>query len=95
MELEKKTTKHCPKCDYEGIRWQINIFNNEPTGDCICDSCKYKCKNKDLITKVWVSEESLQSFINKQRDEGNLQSEKGFSPALCLSSLLQALGELK
>lgn len=39
----------------------------------------------------WISVDSLLNEINKARDKGNLEGEKGFSSALFLSKLIKEL----
>ncbi|MDZ4228431.1 MAG: hypothetical protein U1E54_04270 [Candidatus Levybacteria bacterium] len=46
-------------------------------------NCIDKQKIRDILT-----------FIDEQRDEGNIEGEKGFSPALCLSEVIKRLKEL-
>lgn len=41
----------------------------------------------------WVAVDDVMQFIDNQRDNGNLQPDKGFSPAVCLSSLIKKLEE--
>lgn len=41
--------------------------------------------------KMWVSVGSLLDYINKARDEGNIEGERGFSASLFLSQLIKEL----
>jgi hypothetical protein len=86
MTLQIKTTKDIIlKYDYEGkVELHYSLIGEW---------------NKPEFNKKWVSIDSLQAFIDKQRDEGNVIDKVGlngltieeFSPAICLSDLMKEL----
>ena|SRR3989304_8975769 len=38
-----------------------------------------------------LANKKIMNIINKDRDNGNIKGEKGFSPALCLSKIIKSL----
>lgn len=46
--------------------------------------------DKDNFTQEHLKQKIL-NIINQDRDNGNIENEKGFSPALCLSKLIKEL----
>ena len=73
------------------LKDEIKEYLDSVNGDesLLVDSLYWECK-AELIGRQNVRKEILE-FIENQRDNGNMEGQKGFSAALCLSSLIKFL----
>jgi hypothetical protein len=54
-------------------------------------SVKENISREEYFETKWIEATNLLDWINEQSDKGNLDGEKGFSPAICLSDLIKIL----